>query len=140
MKLAVVMTAGALVAVASSSVVVGQAQDSQRAPCANFTGPGRIPYCGGKPAIYAIVDTATFEPSASRAERIRVTGVFIVPRAMSSGLHMPPKRGEIYFSLVPGAESRTRSDWTALAAAAGTGQVVGFAEYWVSRPVGNHPR
>jgi hypothetical protein len=43
MKLAFVMMARMIGVVASAAVIAGQAQDSQRAPCANFDGPGRIP-------------------------------------------------------------------------------------------------
>lgn len=119
-------------------VAVIAVRDGQRAPCANFDGPGRIPYCGGKPGVYAIIDAVRFEPTVSAAERIRISGTFIVPRPVSSGLHMPPQRGYLYFTLVPGSESAARKDWSDLAAAAGSGQVVGFGEYWVSRPDPNH--
>lgn len=50
MKLAFVVMASVIGVVASAAVIAGQAQDSQRAPCANFDGPGRIPYCGANPA------------------------------------------------------------------------------------------
>jgi len=139
MTLRFVMLASAIAAAASAAIVAGQARYGPRAPCANFNGPGRIPYCGGKPGVYAIVDAVTFEPTASAPERIRISGTFIVPRPVSSGLHMAPRRGYLYFSLVPGAESAAKSDWGELAAAAKTGQVVGFCEYWVSRPDPNRP-
>jgi hypothetical protein len=139
MKLAFVMMASVIAAVASAAVVSGQAGVSQRAPCANFNGPGRIPHCGGKPGVYAIIDAVTFEPSAGAAERIRILGTFIVPQPVSSGLHIAPQRGYLYFSLVPATESAAKSDWGDLAAAAGTSQVVGFSEYWVSRPDPNRP-
>ena len=108
---------------------------AQRAPCASFEGPGRIMYCGGKPGIYAIVDSVTFEPREGLPERIRITGTFVVPTPVSSGLHSPPQRGVLFFSLTPEREAAIRKDWSALAGAAGTGRVVGFAEYWVSRPM-----
>ena len=107
---------------------------AQRAPCSNFDGPGRIPYCGGKPAVYAIIDTVAFEPSEGVAERIRITGTFSVPVPISSGLHMEPQRGYVYFSLPHEREEVVRKEWSDLAAAAGTSRVVGFGEYWVSRP------
>ena len=138
MKSAFVVTVGVIGVVASAVVIAGHARDSQRAPCANFDGPGRIPYCGGKPGVYAIIDAVTFEPAVGAAERIRISGTFIVPRPVSSGLHMAPQRGYLYFSLVSGSESAGKKDWSELAAAAGSGQVVGFSEYWVSRPDPNH--
>ena len=133
MKSAFIMKVS-VIGVVASVAAIAQAPDSQRAPCANFDGPGRIPYCGGKPGVYAIIDAVTFEPSASAPERIRISGTFIVPRPVSSGLHTAPQRGYLYFSLVFGSESAARRDWSDLAAAAGSGQVVGFSEYWVSRP------
>jgi hypothetical protein len=108
--------------------------DGQRAPCASFDGPGRILYCGGKPAIYAIVEAVTFEPSEGMPERIRITGTFVLP--VSNGGHLPPQRGSLYFSLVPERAVAIRKDWSDLAALAGTGRVVGFLEYWASRPMG----
>ena len=122
--------AGLIGFLGSAGIVFGQ-----RAPCESFDGPGRIPYCGGKPGIYAIVDTVTFEPSEGVPERIRITGTFTIPLPVSSGLHMVPQRGSLYFSLTPEREVAIRKDWSDLAAAAGTGRVVGFAEYWVSRPM-----
>ena len=108
---------------------------AQRGPCDDFSGRGRIPYCGSKPGIYAIVDVVAFEPNVGPPERVRITGTFVIPLPVSSGLHQSPQRGMLYFSLTPEREASVRKDWAALAAAAGTDRVVGFAEYWVSRPL-----
>jgi hypothetical protein len=115
----------------SASTVHGQ-----REPCANFVGAGRIPYCGGKPGIYAVVDAVGFEPSDGRPERIRISGTFVIAGRVYGGTHLAPQRGQLYFSMVPEREVAVRKDWSDLAAAAGTGRVVGFTEYWVSRPMG----
>ena len=109
---------------------------AQRGPCDDFSGRGRIPYCGSKPGIYAIVDAVAFEPNAGPPDRVRITGTFVIPTPVSSGLHEPPQRGMLFFSLTPERETAARKDWSALATAAGTNRVVGFAEYWVSRPLG----
>jgi hypothetical protein len=82
-------------------------------------------------AIYAIVDDIAFEPSDFEAERAFISGTFVVPVPVSSGLHQPPARGHLYFSLDAANAGRTRADWQALRAAAGTGQVVGFGQYWM---------
>ena len=82
-------------------------------------------------AIYAIVDDITFEPSDFEPERVWISGVFVVPQPISSGLHQPPARGHLYFDLHAENPDGTRADWIALRAAAGTGQVVGFGEYWM---------
>ena len=81
--------------------------------------------------VFAIVDDVRFEPDESAPERIRLSGVFVVPVPMSSGRHKPPERGHVCFTLPQGWEDEARKDWAALKAAAATGQVVGFGEYWV---------
>jgi hypothetical protein len=86
-----------------------------------------------KPAIYAIVDSVTFEPGQDAPERIRIAGTFMVPRPVSPGLHLPPQRGVLYFSMDRDREQAIRREWSALAAAAGTNMVVGFGEYWDAR-------
>lgn len=128
-RVRVAAVCGAVAIVGTGAIAGGQ-----RLPCANFDGPGRIPYCGGKPGVYAIVETVTLEPGAAAPERIRITGTFVVPVPISSGLHQPPQRGYLYFSLPSERQEAIRKDWADLAKAAGTGRVVGFAEYWVSRP------
>ena len=138
MKMAVVTLASAAVGL-SCVALAGQARDGQRGPCDNFNGSGRIPHCGGKPGIYAFIDTVSFEPAAGEPDRIRISGTFVVPRPVSSGLHLAPQHGDLYFSLVDGRASMIRREWRELAAAAGTGEVVGFAEYWMSRPDPNRP-
>lgn len=82
--------------------------------------------------IYAIIDSVTLEPSDYEPERALISGVFVVPVPVSSGLHQSPLRGYLYFSLNHDAPNSTRADWEALRQAAGTGQVVGFGRYWTS--------
>jgi hypothetical protein len=81
--------------------------------------------------IFAILDEVNFEPSDLEPDRVRLRGVFTLPRPVSSGLHRPPAQGELYFSLNPDAPAESRADWAALRAAAGTGQVVAFGQYWM---------
>jgi len=81
--------------------------------------------------IFAILDEVRLEPSELEPDRVRLIGVFAVPQPISSGLHRPPVRGELYFGVNPGSPGQSRSDWEALRAAAGTGEVVAFAEYWM---------
>src|SRR6185503_18707858 len=83
-------------------------------------------------AVYAIVDDVEFEPSNLEPERAWISGTFVIPTAVSSGLHEPPVRGHLYFSVNPGDPGATRRDWEALRAAAGTGNPVGFGQYWMS--------
>lgn len=88
----------------------------------------------GGVGIYAIVGNVAFEPNKTSPERIRISGLFVVPIRMSSGDYAPPKRGFLYFRTVPGGETAARKDWTALTSVAGTGEVVGFTFYWVPNP------
>lgn len=81
--------------------------------------------------IFAIVDSVRLEPSDATPERIRMSGVFVIPVPMSSGHHRPPQRGQLCFGLPPGMEDAARKDWAAIQTFAGTGQVIGFGEYWV---------
>jgi hypothetical protein len=82
-------------------------------------------------AVYAIVDEIDFEPSSFEAERVWISGVFVVPVPISSGLHTEPVRGHLYLSLDPSKAHSTRADWEALRASAGTGRAVGFGDYWM---------
>jgi hypothetical protein len=82
-------------------------------------------------AVYAIIDEIDFEPSSFEPERVWLSGVFVVPVPISSGLHQAPARGHLYLSLSPTNAASTRRDWEALQANAGLGSVVGFGEYWM---------
>ena len=84
--------------------------------------------------IYALVDEVTFEPEGDSPNLVRISGVFVVPRPMSSGYYGTPQRGYLYFRIRPGMEQASRKDWNKLKSIAGTGQVVGFAQYWVANP------
>lgn len=87
---------------------------------------------GTRLAIYAIVDEVRFEPSELEPTRAWISGVFVVPKPISSGLHEAPARGHLYFELNADAPLSTRTDWQALRAAAGTARVVGFGTYWTA--------
>lgn len=84
--------------------------------------------------IYAVIDQVTFEPGDRSPNLVRISGVFVVPVPMSSGDYRPPQRGYLYFRIRPGVEDATRREWNKLRAVAGTGRVVGFAQYWVPNP------
>jgi hypothetical protein len=84
--------------------------------------------------IYALVDQVTFEPVGAAPNLVRISGVFVVPIRMSSGDYLMPQRGYLYFKIQPGMEQAIRKDWNELKHAAGTRQVIGFAQYWVPNP------
>ncbi len=81
--------------------------------------------------IYAVIDEVTFEPSDLEPDRVLISGTFVVPAPISSGEHGRPQSGLLYFSLNPDSPGPTRTDWRALRKAAGTGEVVGFGQYWM---------
>jgi hypothetical protein len=82
-------------------------------------------------AIYAIIDDVVFEPSDFEPDRVWISGVFVAPQPISSGLHQPPARGHLYLRLNDVDAASTRAEWQALRAAAGTSKVVGFGQYWM---------
>lgn len=84
--------------------------------------------------IYAIIDHVTFEPDAGPPSFVRISGIFVVPVPMSSGIYRSPQRGFLYFRIAPGMEQATRRDWNELKTVAGSGKVVGFGQYWVPNP------
>ena len=84
--------------------------------------------------IYAVIDKVTFEPGDSSPAFVRIAGVFVVPVPMSSGKYGSPQRGYLYFRIPPGREVQALKDWKELNVLAGTGRVVGFADYWVPNP------
>ena len=88
----------------------------------------------GTVGIYAVIDEVTFEPDGPSPNLIRISGVFVVPVPMSSGMYRSPQRGYLYFRIPSGMEETTRKDWNQLKSIAGTGQVVGFGQYWVPNP------
>src|SRR5260370_636251 len=88
--------------------------------------------------IYAVIDQLTFEPDGPSANLVRISGLFVVPVPMSSGEYKTPERGYLYFRIPSGMEAAIRKDWNVLKASAGTGQTIGFAQYWVPNPSDPH--
>jgi hypothetical protein len=96
--------------------------------------PGVI-HASGPIGVYALVDKVTFEPAAGKAERIRISGVFMVAedRADNSTAYAVPQRGYLYFTLTHGNEELAMREWADLNSIAGTRQVVGFGSSWGSK-------
>jgi hypothetical protein len=88
----------------------------------------------GSIGIYAVIDEVKLAPDGPTPNLIRISGVFVVPVPMSSGSYKAPQRGCISFRIPSGVEQAARKDWEELKSVAGTGQVVGFAQYWVPNP------
>lgn len=88
----------------------------------------------GNIGIYGIVDKVVFEPDENAPERIQIWGLFVVPVPISSGMYRTPQRGILYFSLPPDRKKIAIKEWVELKRRAGSGQILGFTEYWVPNP------
>jgi hypothetical protein len=84
--------------------------------------------------IYGIVDRVVFEPDQDVPERIQIWGLFVVPMPISSGLYKAPQRGVLYFSIPSDRKEIARKEWMELSKLAGSGQILGFTQYWVGNP------
>ena len=86
----------------------------------------------GPLGIYAVVEKVVFEPSETAPERIQVWGAFAyVDGADGQGLTVSRvKRGYMYFRMDPSRADAIRKEWADLKAVAGTGQAVGFGQWF----------
>jgi hypothetical protein len=88
----------------------------------------------GNIGIYGIVDKVVFEPDENVPERIQIWGLFVVPIPISSGLYKAPQHGVLYFSIPSDRKEIARKEWIELRKLAGSGQILGFTQYWVPNP------
>ena len=86
----------------------------------------------GPIAVYALVDKVTFEPSADKPERIRVSGVFITAGERSD-VYSAPQRGYLYFALPKANDELALKEWADLKSIAGSRQVVGLGSSWFAK-------
>lgn len=86
-------------------------------------------HASGPITVYALVDKVTFEPSADKPERVRLSGVFITAEGQSD-VYSAPQRGYLYFALPGGNEELARREWADLKSIAGSRQVVGLGSNW----------
>jgi len=91
---------------------------------------GGLARASGPIAVYALVDSVTFEPNADKPERIRISGVFITATERTDQ-YSSPQRGYLYFTLPGQADATARNEWADLKSVAGSRQVVGFGSSWV---------
>ncbi len=93
----------------------------------------------GPLGIYGVVQRVVFEPDARAPERVQVWGAFAYVDGQPAGTaaspgsrgHSPVTRGYLYFRLpvFDGSMDTVRREWADLAAAAGTGDAVGFGAW-----------
>ena len=93
----------------------------------------------GPLGVYAIVEKVAFEPNEAAPQRIRITGAFAYVNEPSRVLGTSAaKRGSMYFKLpddagqaAPGsATERIRREWNDIKSVAGTGQAIGFGNWF----------
>jgi len=89
---------------------------------------------GSGVGIYARIDQVDFDQGGPLSNTVRISGVFGIPVPMSSGAYQAPQRGYLYFWIPSDREQAVRKELDLLRTVAGTGQVVGFAFYWVPNP------
>jgi hypothetical protein len=91
-----------------------------------------IAQASGPIGVYALVDKVTFEPSAEKPERIKISGVFITAEDTpdNSTVYASPQRGYLYFELPARNAELARREWSDLQSLAGSRQVVGFGSSW----------
>ena len=92
----------------------------------------QLAQASGPIAVYALVDTVTFEPNGEHPERVRVSGIFITAEPRSD-VYSAPQRGYVYFALPPQNKELALREWADLKSVAGTRQVVGLGSSWASQ-------
>jgi hypothetical protein len=90
----------------------------------------------GPVSMYAVLERVAFEPNEAAADRIQVWGAFAyVQGALRSPiLTSSPERGSMYFRIPANApetqKQAIRKEWSDLKAVAGTGQAIGFGNWF----------
>jgi hypothetical protein len=93
----------------------------------------------GPLGVYAIIEKVAFEPNESAPQRIRITGAFVYVNEPNRTLGASvARRGYMYFKLpddagpaTPGsATERIRREWNDIKSVAGTGQAIGFGNWF----------
>jgi hypothetical protein len=91
----------------------------------------------GPVGVFALVDKVVFEPNEANAERIQVWGafVFVEGGVKAANQTSAARKGYMYFQLFDAAltaaqRQAVRNEWNDLKTVAGTGQAVGFGNYF----------
>jgi hypothetical protein len=90
----------------------------------------------GPASMYAVIEKVSFEPNETAPDRIQIWGAFsfVQGTLKSPFLTLAPERGSMYFRIAPNAteaqKQTIRKEWADLKAVAGTGQAVGFGNWF----------
>jgi hypothetical protein len=76
--------------------------------------------------VFALIDRVSVVPNAENPETIQIWGVFALSPRTPGNAYLPAQRGYLYYSVNGRNERATRAEWSDLATAAGSGQVIGF--------------
>jgi len=92
-------------------------------------------HASGPLGVFAIVERVAFEPNDSAPERVRVWGAFAFTDGAPQNARgvSAAKRGYMYFTLPTDAPSTIptiRREWTDLKSVAGSGQAIGFGDWF----------
>ena len=90
----------------------------------------------GPVGVVAVVEKVVFEPNEANAERIQVWGAFahVEGGPARANQFSPAQKGYMYFrvgeALTAAQRQAVRNEWADLKAVAGTGQAVGFGQWF----------
>lgn len=89
--------------------------------------------------VYGMIDSVVFEPVAGVPERIRIWGAFAIADVIGFkdgkvdyvriGFFHPPKHGYMYYTVNRRDPATTQSEWAAMKAIAGTGQLAAWGAH-----------
>ena len=89
--------------------------------------------------VYGIIDSVIFEPASAAPERVQLWGAFAVADVVGLkdgkidyiqiGSFQTPKRGYMYYTVNRRDEAGSRTEWAALKAVAGTGQLAAWGAH-----------
>jgi hypothetical protein len=111
-----------------------------------LTASAVTPVASGSLGIYAIVERVAFEPNEQTPQRLRVYGAFaFVNGGINSAQGVTAaQRGMMYFTLKAPVAGRAdsvamvaRREWNDIKSVAGTGQAIGFGQWFYFGQFGN---
>lgn len=89
--------------------------------------------------VYGIIDSVIFEPASAAPERVQLWGAFALADVVGLkdgkidyiqiGSFQTPKRGYMYYTVNRRDEVGSRTEWAALKAVAGTGQLAAWGAH-----------
>jgi hypothetical protein len=88
----------------------------------------------GPIGVYGIIDKVVLEPQKEKPDRVQLWGTFVL--AKKDNKYSNPVQGYLYYHAEKGSEDICRKEWADLQKAAGTNQVLGFANSYDADSLG----